>query len=101
MAAAVARLAEIGGGQVAVVDGRVIAEVPLPIGGLMSPLPARDVADLTEHAKDVVHRELGVAIEAPFMHVSFLGLSVIPHLRITDKGLVDVDAFTLTDVTAP
>ena len=42
-----------------------------------------------------------MSIEAPFMHLSFLGLSVIPHLRITDKGLVDVDAFTLTDVTAP
>jgi adenine deaminase len=101
MAAAVARLAEIGGGEVAVLDGRVIAEVPLPIGGLMSPLAARDVADLTERAKDVVRRELGVAIEAPFMHLSFLGLSVIPHLRITDKGLVDVDAFTLTDLAAP
>jgi adenine deaminase len=101
MAAAVARLAEIGGGQVAVLDGRVIAEVPLPIGGLMSPLAAREVADLTENAKAVVHRELGVAIEAPFMHLSFLGLSVIPHLRLTDKGLVDVDAFTLTDVAAP
>jgi len=101
MAAAVARLAEIGGGQVAVLDGRVIAEVPLPIGGLMSPLAARDVADLTESAKRVVHRELGVTIEAPFMHLSFLGLSVIPHLRITDKGLVDVDAFELTDVAAP
>ena len=55
----------------------------------------------TEHAKDVVHRALGVAIEAPFMHLSFLGLSVIPHLRITDKGIVDVDAFALTDVAAP
>jgi adenine deaminase len=101
MAVAVARLAEIGGGQVAVLDGRVIAEVPLPIGGLMSPLAARDVADLTENAKAVVHRALGVSIEAPFMHLSFLGLSVIPHLRLTDKGLVDVDAFALTDVAAP
>ena len=48
-----------------------------------------------------MHRELGVTVDAPFMHLSFLGLSVIPHLRITDKGLVDVDAFTLTDVAAP
>src|SRR5262249_11855740 len=60
MAAAVARLAEIGGGQVAVLDGRVIAEVALPIGGLMSPSAAREVANLTENAKAVVHRELGV-----------------------------------------
>jgi adenine deaminase len=101
MAAAVARLAEIGGGQVAILDGRVLAEVPLPIGGLMSPLRAPRVADLTETVKRAAHDALGVTIEAPFMQLSFLGLSVIPHLRITDKGLVDVDAFTLTEVAAP
>ena len=101
MAAAVARLAEIGGGQVAMLDGKVLAEVPLPIGGLMSPLRATEVADLTETVKRAAHHTLGVTIEAPFMQLSFLGLSVIPHLRITDKGLVDVDAFTLTEVAAP
>ncbi len=51
--------------------------------------------------KRAAHDRLGVTIEAPFMQLSFLGLSVIPHLRITDQGLVDVDAFALTDVTAP
>ena len=101
MAAAVARLGEIGGGQVAMLDGRVIAEVPLPIGGLMSPRTAVEVAAETDLVKRAAHDALGVTIEAPFMQLSFLGLSVIPHLRITDKGLVDVDAFALTEVTAP
>ena len=101
MAVAVARLGEIGGGQVVVLDGRVVAEVPLPIGGLMSPLSAVEIARQTEVVKRAAHDQLGVTIEAPFMQLSFLGLSVIPHLRITDKGLVDVDAFALTDVTAP
>jgi adenine deaminase len=98
MAVAVARLAELGGGQVAVLDGRVLAEVPLPIGGLMSPLPAREVADLAAAVGTAAARDLGVTASAPFMNLSFLGLSVIPQLRITDKGLVDVDAFELVDV---
>ena len=101
MAAAVARLSEIGGGQVAVLDGQVLAEVALPIGGLMSPLTAPEIATLTETVKRAAHDRLGVTVEAPFMQLSFLGLSVIPHLRITDKGLVDVDKFALTDVAAP
>lgn len=101
MAVAIARLAELGGGQVAVLDGRVLAEVPLPIGGLMSPLPAEEVAAQVADLNRVAASVLGVTIDAPFMHLSFLGLSVIPHLRITDRGLVDVDRFALTDTAAP
>jgi adenine deaminase len=98
MAAAVARLAEIGGGQVAVDDtGRVLAELPLPIGGLMSDQPARVVADGL-HRLVGAARSLGTSIHAPFMHMSFLGLSVLPKLRLTDKGLVDVEAFELVPV---
>jgi adenine deaminase len=100
MAAGVARLAEIGGGQVAVLDGRVIGEVPLPIGGLMSNKSATEVAEELRHLTEVVSRALGVTLDAPFMQLSFLGLSVIPELRITDRGLVDVRAFSLTDVGA-
>jgi adenine deaminase len=99
MAIAVARLAELGGGQVAVVGGKVIAEVPLPIAGLMSDQPAAAVAAAVEHLERIAAAELGVTISAPFMHLSFLGLSVIPQLRITDRGLVDVDRFALTEVT--
>jgi adenine deaminase len=98
MAAAVARLAEIGGGQVAVDDlGLVLAELPLPIGGLMSDRPAHDVAAGLHHLVEAA-RSLGTTIHAPFMHMSFLGLSVIPELRLTDKGLVDVGKFELVPV---
>jgi adenine deaminase len=99
MATAVARLAELGGGQVAVLDGHVIGEIALPIGGLMSPLRADIVAEQMAVVTRVAHETLGITIDAPFMQLSFLGLSVLPHLRITDKGLVDVDQFALTDVT--
>jgi adenine deaminase len=98
MAVAIARLAELGGGQVAVLNGRVIAEVALPIGGLMSDRPAAEVAAAVEHLERVAAAELSVTIGTPFMHLSFLGLSVIPELRITDRGLVDVDKFALTSV---
>ncbi len=98
MAAAVARLAEIGGGQVAVLDGRVIAEVRLPIGGLMSQRPAAEVADEARRLGEAVSSVLGVTLDEPFMQLSFLGLSVIPELRITDRGLVDVTAYSLTSV---
>jgi adenine deaminase len=98
MAAAVARLAEIGGGQVAVDDqGKVLAELPLPIGGLMSDQPAHTVVDGL-HRLVAAARTLGTTIGAPFMHMSFLGLSVIPELRLTDKGLVDVGKFELVPV---
>ncbi|MHB8219547.1 MAG: adenine deaminase [Acidimicrobiales bacterium] len=98
MAAATRRLAELGGGQV-VVDGsgRVVAELALPIGGLMSDRTAGGVArdlDVLVAAAG----QLGVTIPAPFMQLSFLGLSVIPELRLTDKGLVDVSAFALVPV---
>ena len=96
MAVAIARLAEIGGGQVAVLDGRVLAEVRLPIGGLMSTGRASDVAAELSTLTAAAAGHLGVTLEAPFMQLSFLGLSVIPELRITDLGLVDVTAFALT-----
>jgi adenine deaminase len=96
MAVALARLAELGGGQVAVLEGRVIAEVALPIGGLMSDRPAQAVAAAVHQLEQTAAGELGITIAAPFMQLSFLGLSVIPSLRITDRGLVDVDKFALT-----
>jgi len=100
MAAGVARLAEIGGGQVAVLDGRVIGEVRLPIGGLMSTKGVTEVAEEVGRLSEAASKGLGVTIDAPFMQLSFLGLSVIPELRITDRGLVDVTTFSLTDVGA-
>jgi adenine deaminase len=93
MAVAVARLAEIGGGQVAVRDGRVVAEVALPLAGLMSDRPAGEVAHALEVLGRAAASELGVTVAEPFMQLSFIALSVIPALRLTDGGLVDVDAF--------
>jgi len=96
MAAALGRLAEIGGGQVAVLDGRVLAEVPLPIGGLMSD---RGLAEISTEVLQLASAsgKLGITIAAPFMQLSFLGLSVLPELRITDLGLVDVGAWAIVE----
>jgi len=96
---AVNKLAETGGGQIVVDRGEVQAVLPLPIAGLMSDLPAPQVAarlkDLHEAA-----RQLGCKLQAPFMAMAFLALPVIPELKITDKGLVDVKNFEIVDLFA-
>ncbi len=87
-------LEKIGGGFAFVVDGEVRASVPLPLGGLVSPLPAQElVAQLV--ALDNAAAEAGCKLEHPCMTLSFLSLSVIPALKLTDQGLVDVETFTL------
>jgi adenine deaminase len=98
MAAAVARLGELGGGQVAVLDGRVLVEVPLPLAGLMSDRPAAEVAAQIHALGEAAATELGVTVEEPFMQLSFLALSVIPELRLTDGGVVDVGEFAYVPV---
>jgi adenine deaminase len=98
MAVAVARLAELGGGQVAVLDGAVVAEVALPLAGLMSDRPADEVAGALHALNAAAAERLGVTVDEPFMQLSFLALSVIPQLRLTDTGLMDVDAFAHVDV---
>jgi adenine deaminase len=98
MAVAVARLAELGGGQVAVLDGAVVAEVALPLAGLMSDRPAGEVAGALHALNAAAAERLGVTVDEPFMQLSFLALSVIPQLRLTDTGLMDVDAFAHVDV---
>ena len=94
MAACACRLAEIGGGIVVAEGGRVVEELPLPVAGLMSDLP---LAQVHERLSSMERRlaGMGVTIAAPFMTLSFLALSVIPELKITDQGLVDVAAFKL------
>jgi len=94
MAAAVNRLAEIGGGQVAVAGGRVLAEVPCPIGGLLADRPVEEVAAAVART-EAASRELGAKISSPFMTMSFLALSVVPELKISDRGLVDTVRFEL------
>ena len=94
MATAVNRRAELGGGQVAVDAGRPAAEVPCPIGGLLSDRPVEEVAAAVTRMEEA-SRDLGVRIPAPFMAMSFLALSVVPELKITDRGLVDTVRFEL------
>jgi adenine deaminase len=94
MAACACRLAEIGGGIVVAEGGRVTEELPLPVAGLMSDQP---LALVHERLRSMELRlaGMGVAMTAPFMTLSFLALSVIPELKITDRGLVDVANFQL------
>jgi adenine deaminase len=94
MAAAVNRLAETGGGQVAVAAGAVLEEIPCPFGGLLSDRPAEEVAALAR-AMGKAAEEMGVSLASPFMAMSFLALSVVPELKLTDRGLVDVERFEL------
>ena len=94
LARCVARLAEIGGGIAIYERGELRAELALPIAGLMSDQPVDAVVAQLDHL-NAVARELGSTLAAPFMTLSFLALSVIPALKITDRGLVDVERFAL------
>jgi adenine deaminase len=87
-------LESMGGGFACVVDGDVRASVPLPYGGLISPLPA---AELVQQLRvlDAAAAELGCTLDHPCMTLSFLSLSVIPSLKLTDQGLIDVETFKL------
>jgi adenine deaminase len=94
MAHAVARLAELGGG-IVVVDGEVVtAELPLPVAGLLSDRPLPEVL-AASRAINGAAEALGVHFPHPFQVLAFLALSVIPSLKITDRGLMDVDRFEL------
>ncbi len=92
MAAAVNRLIDLGGGFVVADGGRTIAELALPIAGLMSLLSFEAVADKLHKLRDAAYG-LGCTLPEPFLQVAFLALPVIPHLKLTDKGLFDVDKF--------
>ncbi|WMS44342.1 adenine deaminase [Acuticoccus sp. MNP-M23] len=94
MALAVNRLGEIEGGFVVAEGGKVLAELALPVAGLMSLLSFEEVtAELIALRKAAL--SLGVTLEEPFLQLAFLALPVIPHLKITDRGLVDVDRFEI------
>lgn len=94
MAVAANRLGEIEGGFVVVADGQVLAEVALPVAGLMS-LKPHEVVRGELYDLRAAARGLGVTLEEPFLQLAFLALPVIPHLKITDRGMVDVDRFEL------
>jgi adenine deaminase len=98
MLACAERLCELGGGLAVARDGAVRGELPLPVAGLLSDAPAAEVAGALEALQELL-REQGVEIDAPFMTLSFLALSVIPALKITDRGLVDVERFELVPLS--
>jgi adenine deaminase len=97
MAIAAKLLADIGGGQVVVLNGEVIGQVALPIAGLMSDARAEDVADQATSVLDSF-LACGCGLNNPNMQLSLLALVVIPELRISDLGLVDVLKFEFLPV---
>jgi adenine deaminase len=94
------QLAAIGGGQIVVSQGKVLGKIELPVAGLMSDEPAKNVA---EQARSVLSgfKQCGCSINNPNMQLSLLALVVIPEIRITDLGLVDVTRFDFIPVTEP
>jgi adenine deaminase len=99
MVRAARRLGELGGGMVAVHDRGVRAELALPVAGLMSDAPADRVVASSRALADAA-RALGCTLEAPFHSLGFLALSVIPALKITDHGLIDVGRFEVVGLRA-
>jgi adenine deaminase len=97
MMSAARAIAAMQGGFVAVANGQVLARVPLPIAGLMSDQPIERVREEMDHI-GAAARKLGCDLHAPFMALSFLALPVIPDLKLTDKGLVDVRKFDFVPV---
>jgi adenine deaminase len=90
--AAISALMETGGGMAAAV-GDLVEILPLPIAGLMSPLPAQEVSGRLKVLKALI-KDWGGKLENPFMALSFMALAVIPELKLTDLGLVDVSSFS-------
>jgi adenine deaminase len=97
MMTAARAIAAMQGGLVAVENGQVLGRVPLPIAGLMSDQPIERVREQLDDLVDVT-RDLGTDSHAPFMAMAFLALPVIPELKITDRGLVDVNKFDFVSV---
>lgn len=96
MALAANRLGDIEGGFAVAADGGILAELALPIAGLMSLAPFETVRDQLATLRAAA-KALGVTLEEPFLQLAFLALPVIPELKITDRGLVDVTRFELID----
>lgn len=97
--AAIRALEEMRGGQVAVADGKIESSLPLPIAGLVSDQPLEKVIDNIADLKAAAAR-LGCHLDAPFMSLSFLSLSPIPALKLTDQGLIDAVNLKLTTLIA-
>jgi len=96
MAVAVNRLIALRGGFAVARDGEVLSELALPLAGLMSLESFETVAERLERLRAAA-KSLGCTLPEPFLQVAFLALPVIPHLKMTDRGLFDVDEFAFVD----
>ena len=97
MMTAARAVSDLGGGLVVALGDQVTAQLPLPVGGLMSEQPIQEVAMAYNALRDAARKQ-GSHLHDPFVTMSFMALEVIPHLKLTDKGLVDVDQFALVDL---
>jgi adenine deaminase len=97
MRAALGALISSGGGFCVVRDGNVLAQLPLPFGGLMSDREPRQIERTLGDLRSA-SRAVQCELPEPFLQLAFLSLPVIPSLKLTDKGLVDVDQFKIIDV---
>ena len=97
MKAAVVAVVEMGGGLAAVSDTNLRALLPLPIAGLMTDTPIAEIRDELDRLMAAA-KDMGVVIDDPFMALSFLALPVIPELKLTDQGLVDVGKFEIVSL---
>jgi adenine deaminase len=97
MIVAANHLVKLGGGLAVVSEGQVLADLPLPVAGLLSPASLQEVAQAHGRLKEA-YRSLGGILPDPFMELSFLSLEVIPALKLTDLGLVDVNRFQVVSL---
>jgi len=96
MAKSLRRLEELQGGVVVVSSGRALAELRLEVAGLMSYDPPKEVAESLEGVEEAL-RSLGCRLARPIQALSFVALPVIPKLRLTDRGLIDVESGAFVD----
>jgi adenine deaminase len=96
---AIIHINKIGGGMAVVAEGEVLADVKLPIAGLMSERPLAEVAFEVKKLTQAI-KKLGSPLEDPIMTLSFLALPVIPELKLTDFGLIDAREFKLVGLFA-
>lgn len=99
MRTALSALEKVGGGFCVVQNGKVLAQLDLPIGGLMSDRDPKELQKSILKLKDA-SKSIGCTLHEPFLQLAFLSLPVIPALKLTDQGLVDVNQFKIIDVRA-
>lgn len=98
MLLAIAQLEAMGGGIAVSKDQKIIGSLPLPYGGLMTNKSVKEVAESLMNLHNIIKKENGVKAKDPFMTLAFMALAVIPNLKITDKGLVDVNKFKIVNL---